>query len=260
MLCVNRSSYYKWMCRKPIETDELSENEVKRIYRQYKGTYGRDRITQVLRNSGIVINHKKVYRIMRKFGLKAVIRKKWRIRKYIKENVACNIIDRNFKTDEPLNKLVCDVTELKRINDSRYYLFSIMDLYNNAIISSSLSDHNDWGLVASGLSSLPPVQKSGYILHSDQGPQFTSSAYREFAEQKNIILSMSRVGNCYDNASKESFFGHFKEEFYVYYNPQTEEELYQNISDFIDYYNNERIQMRFKMSPAQYFKKNYAQQ
>ena len=65
---------------------------------------------------------------MCKSGLKAVIRKKWRIRKYIKENVACNVINRNFETDEPLNKLVCDVTELKRIKDSRYYLFSIMDL------------------------------------------------------------------------------------------------------------------------------------
>jgi len=195
---------------------------------------------------------------MCKSGLKAVIRKKWRIRKYIKENVACNVINRNFETDEPLNKLVCDVTELKRIKDSRYYLFSIMDLYNNAVIASSLSDHNDWGLVARGLSGLPPIQKSGLILHSDQGPQFTSSAYREFAEQKNIILSMSRVGNCYDNASKESFFGHFKEEFYVYYNPKTEEELYQNINEFIDYYNNERIQMRFKMSPVQYLKNNNA--
>jgi len=68
------------------------------------------------------------------------------------------------------------------------------------------------------------------------------------------------VGNCYDNASKESFFGHFKEEFYVYYNPQTEEELYQNISDFIDYYNNEWIQMRFKMSPVQYLKNKYDRQ
>ena len=90
------------------------------------------------------------------------------------------------------------------------------------------------------------------MLHSDQGAQFTSPAYRQFAGQKNITLSMSRVGNCYDNAAKESFFGRFKEEFYRYYQSETQEELYENINAFIDYYNNERIQMRFKMSPVEY--------
>jgi len=255
---VNRSSYYKWLNKKPCKTNENAEAEIIKIYHKYKGTYGRARITQALRNGGIVINHKKVYRIMRKLGLKAVIRKKWAIRKYIKENVACNVLNREFKTDGPFKILVCDVTEMRRINDSRYYLFSIMDLYNNAIISASISDHNDWGLVAKGLENIP-CQSEKIILHSDQGPQFTSKAYHELTEQKNIVLSMSRVGNCYDNAAKESFFGHFKEEFYIYYNPKTKEELYQNVSDFIDYYNNVRIQMRFKMSPIQYSKNNNIQ-
>ena len=188
---------------------------------------------------------------MRKLGLKAVIRKKWSIRKYIKENVAANALNREFKADEPLKKLVCDVTELKRVNDKRYYMFSIMDLYNNAIIASNVSTHNDWALVFNTLKKLPEGA-GGIMLHSDQGPQFTSAAYKEYAKTKNIILSMSGVGDCYDNAAKESFFGHFKEEFYIYYKPQTEEELYQNITNFIHYYNNERIQLRFKMSPFQY--------
>jgi len=195
---------------------------------------------------------------MRKFGLKAIIRKRWSIRKYVKENVACNILNREFKTDEPFKKLACDVTEMKRVNNNRYYLFSVMDLYNNAIICASMSEHNDWGLVAKGLEKIP-CQSEKILLHSDQGPQFTSKAYHELAGQKNIVLSMSRVGNCYDNAVKESFFGHFKEEFYVYYNPKTQEELYQNVSDFIEYYNNDRIQMRFKMSPNQYLKSNNIQ-
>ena len=252
---VNRSGYYKWLNKKPCKTDEKAEAEIIKTYHKYKGTYGRARITQAMRNEGTVINHKKVYRIMRKLGLKAVIRKKWAIRKYIKENVACNALNREFKTDEPFKVLVCDVTEMKRINDNRYYLFSIMDLYNNAIISASMSDHNDWGLVAKGLENIH-CQSEKIILHSDQGPQFTSKAYHELTGQKNIVLSMSRVGNCYDNAAKESFFGHFKEEFYIYYNPKTKEELYQNVNDFIDYYNNVRIQMRFKMSPIQYLKSN----
>jgi len=254
-LRANRSSYYKWLNKKPCKKDEKAEKEIIKTYHRHKGTYGRERITQSLRNEGIVINHKKVRRIMLKYGLRAVIRKKWSIRKYVKENVACNILNRDFKTDEPFKKLACDVTEMKRINDSRYYLFSVMDLYNNAIICASMSEHNDWGLVAKGLENIP--RQSGKItLHSDQGPQFTSKAYHELTGEKNIELSMSRVGNCYDNAAKESFFGHFKEEFYVYYNPKTCEELYQNVSDFIDYYNNDRIQMRFKMSPVQYLQKN----
>jgi len=258
VLEVNRSSYYKWLNKKPYKIDENAEAEIIKTYHKYKGTYGRARITQSLKNEGIVINHKKVYRIMSKLGLKAIIRKKWSIRKYIKENVACNILNREFKTDEPFKKLTCDVTEMKRVNNNRYYLFSVMDLYNNAIICASMSEHNDWGLVAKGLEKIP-CQSEKILLHSDQGPQFTSKAYHELTEQKNIALSMSRVGNCYDNAVKESFFGHFKEEFYVYYNPKTQEELYQNVGDFIEYYNNDRIQMRFKMSPNQYLKSNNIQ-
>jgi putative transposase len=258
VLKVNRSGYYKWLNKKPYKTDENAEAEIIRTYHKHKGTYGRSRITQSLKNEGIVINHKKVYRIMRKLGLKAIIRKRWSIRKYIKENVACNVLNREFKTDAPFKKLVCDVTEMKRVNDDRYYLFSVMDLYNNAIICASMSGYNDWGLVAKGLEKIP-FQPEKILLHSDQGAQFTSKAYHELTGQKNIIISMSRVGNCYDNAAKESFFGHFKEEFYVYYNPKTQEELYQNVGDFIEYYNNDRIQMRFKMSPNQYLKKNNIQ-
>jgi len=253
VLGVNRSSYYKWLNKKPYKIDEFAEAEITKIFQKHKGTYGRFRITQAMKNNGININHKKVYRIMRKLGFKTLIRKKWQMRKYIKESVVENILNRNFKTSEPLKKLVCDVTELKRINDKRYYLFGILDLYNNFIISSNVSYCNDWGLVVNALEKIPGnIEKM--ILHSDQGPQFTSAAYREITQNKNISLSMSRVGNCYDNAAMESFFGHFKEEFYIYYNPKTQEELYQNITDFIHYYNNERIQMRLKMSPIQFFK------
>jgi transposase InsO family protein len=254
-LDVNRSGYYNWFNKKPNKINEDFEAEILKIYHKHKGTYGRERITQALKNIGIVINHKKVHRIMRKLGIKAIIRKRWSIRKYLKENVVSNVLNREFKADEPFKKLVCDVTEMKRINENRYYLFSVMDLYNKAIITASMSEHNDWRLVDKGLENIP-CKPDKILLHSDQGAQFTSKAYHELTEKKNIEISMSRVGNCYDNAAKESFFGHFKEEFYVYYNPKTQEELYQNVSDFIEYYNNDRIQMRFKMSPNQYLRKN----
>jgi transposase InsO family protein len=208
---------------------------------------------QALKNKGIIVNHKKVYRIMCESGLKAIIRKKYCRRKYIKVNVVPNMLNREFESDKPHKKLVCDVTELKRIGDKRYFLYSILDLYNNEILTAHISYHNDYGLVKQGLDGLA-LQSDNAILHSDQGAQFTSRLYMEWAAQNNITLSMSRVGNCYDNAAKESFFGHFKEEFYIYYNPKTQEELLENISSFINYYNNDRIQMRFKMSPKQYAK------
>jgi transposase InsO family protein len=154
--------------KKPIKVDEYAEEVINSVYHTHKGTYGRDRITLAIQNAGIKINHKKVYRIMRKLGLKAIVRKKWSIRKYIKENLAENTLNRNFKSDEPLKKLVCDVTELKRVNDKRYYMFSIIDLYNNAIIAFNLSSHNDWALVLNALWKLPQ-QTEGTTLHSDQG-------------------------------------------------------------------------------------------
>jgi len=227
------------------------EEKVVEIYHKHKGTYGRKRIAQAIRNSGASINHKKVYRIMRDNGLKAVIRKKYCRRKYTKEHVVPNLLNREFTASEPLEKLVCDITELKRIGDKRYYLFSILDLYSNMIVAANVSFRYDWSLVAGALKGLN-INKPKILLHSDQGCHFTSNLFKVFAEQNKITLSMSRVGNCYDNAAKESFFGHFKEEFYIYYNPQTQDELYENIQDFIRYYNYERIQMRFKMSPIQY--------
>ena len=100
VLAVNRSTYYKWLNKKPDKTDENTEVQITSIYHKHKGTYGKESITQALRNEGILINHKKVYHIMRKWGLKAVIRKRWSIRKYIKENVACNVLNREFKTND----------------------------------------------------------------------------------------------------------------------------------------------------------------
>jgi len=249
-LNINRSSYYKWLKFKPKEVDKM-EARVYEVYHKHKGTYGRLRITQELKNTGTTINHKKTYRIMKKLGLKAIIRKKYCVRKYKKENVEPNLLNREFKVDTPLTKLVGDITELRRINGQRHFLYSILDLYSNVIVAANISTNNDWGLVGNAFKQLKTIE-GGAIIHSDQGSQFTSNLYKEIAIQKNLIISMSGVGNCYDNAAKESFFGHFKEEFYIYHNPKTTEELYENIFDFIRYYNYERIQMRFKMSPMQY--------
>jgi transposase InsO family protein len=248
VLGVNRSSYYNWLNGNPKEVDPF-EGAVIQAYHEHRGTYGRLRIALKLNQLGMKINHKRVYRIMKKHRLQAIIRKKFFKREYSKEHVVKNLLNREFSSKLPLTKLVSDITELKKIAGQKYFFYSVMDLFNNEIVSSALSTRNDWELVKSGLKK---GVVEGALMHTDQGKQFTSLMYKKYAEENNLTLSMSRVGNCYDNAAKESFFGHFKEEFYIYHNPQNEEELRQDLDDFIRYYNEERIQMRLKCSPVEY--------
>jgi transposase InsO family protein len=251
---VNRSSYYNWLKSGSEGIDPL-EAEVCAIFDKSKGTYGWRRITQALRNKGFVVNHKKVYRIMKKLGLKSVIRKKTCYRKYKKENIAENKLNREFTAEKPMTKLIVDVSEMKRINDKRYYFLPVIDLFDASVVTFNVSNRNDNPLV---MDCLEKAKIMDALIHSDQGIQFTSNGYRKLAEQNRMTISMSRVGNCYDNAAIESFFGHFKEEFYIFHNPKSEEELKSNIKEFVDYYNNERIHSRLKMSPAQY-SKNYTE-
>jgi len=140
-LHVNRSSFYKWVNNKTLKN--LDENKfyelISDIFHKSKGTYGKIRITLALKNMGFVINHKKVYRIMKKLNLKAKIRKKWKTNKNKNEHMYENILNQNFTTNTPNNKLVCDITELKRINGERFYLFVVEDLYNNEIIDFNIS-------------------------------------------------------------------------------------------------------------------------
>ena len=202
---------------------------------------------------GYKINKKRVHRLKKLLGLKAVIRKKYRVRKFEKQTVADNLLGRAFESLIPRDKFVTDVTELKRISDKRYFLHSILDLCGNVVESYSISNHNDTNLALESLKQLKKVRK-GALLHSDQGSPFTSKKYNDLAKKKNLTVSMSRVGNCYDNAAKESFFGHFKEEFYIFYNPKTESELKENLTAFVKYYNEERLQVRLKGTPTEYRK------
>ena len=251
---MNRSSYYKWLNAKPVENDdEYVKTLIQEIYNYSKGTYGTERITLAINRLGYKINKKRVHRLKKQLGLKAVIRKKYCIRKHQKQEVADNLLERAFESLIPRDKFVTDVTELKRIDDKRYFLHSILDLCGNVIEAYGISNHNDTDLAIESLKQIKKVRK-GTLLHSDQGSPFTSHKYNEEAKKKNLTVSMSRVGNCYDNAAKESFFGHFKEEFYIFYNPQSEAELIENLSAFVKYYNEERLQIRLKGTPVEYRK------
>lgn len=222
-------------------------------YHKHKGTYGKARIKLYLESIGTKMNHKKVYRMMKKLGLKAVIRKKWCQRKYTKHRVHENRLNRDFTSLKPHEKYVTDVTQLNRLTDKKYDLSPVIDLYNNEVISYSISKHNDNELVRNMIEGLPKTENQ-FMIHSDQGSQYTSNMYLPLLKNihPDVEISMSKVGCCYDNACAESFFSHFKAELYVFFNPQTEEELYQNIDEFMTYYNMDRIQTKLNTSPVKY--------
>lgn len=248
---VNKSSYYKWLKSKPQTKDTELEALIYHIFTERKGTYGKLRIQlELKRKYNLTVNHKKVYRIMKELGLKARIRRKWRCGKYIKHCVYDNVLNREFLSDKPRQKIVSDVTQLRRVNNVKYYLYPIVDLYNNEIISYKVSKNNNNDLVIPVLEQLNDVE--GAIFHSDQGYQFTSHAYSRVLKEKQAHISMSHVGECYDNAQMESIFGHIKDDFYTFYQPETEQELFSCIAEYIQYYNNERIQLKLKMSPVEY--------
>lgn len=257
ILLVNRSSYYKWLNQSTVskrhQVECVSGLLVHYAYHKHRGTYGKARIKLYLESIGMRMNHKKINRLMKKLNLKAVIRKKWCRRKYTKHRVHENLLNRDFTSLKPHQKYVTDVTQLNRINGQKYYLSPVIDLYNNEVIAYSLSKQNDNELVKKMIERLPKTENQ-FIIHSDQGSQYTSKMYLPLLKRihPDVEISMSKVGCCYDNACAESFFSHFKTEFYVFFNPQTEEELYQNIDEFMMYYNRHRIQTKLKTSPVKY--------
>ncbi|MFD4703490.1 IS3 family transposase [Gottfriedia sp. NPDC058432] len=254
---VSRAGYYKW--RKSIlhntnktTVEETVKSHIKAIH-TIRPYYGYPRVTDRLRDEGYVINHKKVYRIMKELEIKSVIRKK---RKYYgKEasNSYPNLLNRQFKQDLPNVAFATDITYIK-VGNKFYYLSVIQDLYNNEIVSWKCSIRNDLKLVIETVKDLCKKRNvHGSILHSDQGFQYTSTKYNQFLEQNNLIGSHSRKGNCLDNACVESFFSHFKCELVYLSNFNSEQALIQAIEEYIHFYNNERIQKRLnRCSPVKY--------
>lgn len=228
-------------------------NLIRKIYNYHKGRYGYRRIhAELIKSHGLQINHKTVLRLMRKMGLKSKIRRKKQYFGISESYKSPNIMNRDFVAEKPLNKLSTDVTYLK-VNGSKYYLSVIFDLFNNEVRGYEVSQHNDINLVLNSLSNSNLILTNAAILHSDQGHQYTSHAYTNKLLNLGLTKSMSRRGNCLDNACIESFFGHLKSESIYLNMPKSYDELKITIKDYIDYYNNDRIQLRLnKMTPIEY--------
>ena len=217
--------------------------------------YGYRRVYQQLRNEGYTINHKTVQRLMQEMNLKSKVRKV-RYLSYRGEvgKTAPNILNRDFKAVRPNQKWATDVTEFK-VADRKAYLSPIIDMFNGEIVAYTISDRPDLKMVMDMMSTAKRKVKStnGVILHSDQGWHYQHMKYQQRLKRYGIIQSMSRKGNCLDNAVMENFFGIMKSEL-LYLQQFSDMEVFKcELRKYINYYNNERIKLKLNgKSPVQY--------
>ena len=233
----------------------IEKEEINAIYHENQGRYGYRRITMEMRNRGYIINHKTVSRLMRTLGLKSQIRiKKYRSYKGEIGKVAPNLINRDFHADAPNQKWTTDITEFSLFG-KKLYLSPILDMYNGEIISYNISEHPVLGQVIDMLDKafekIP--NDTDLIFHSDQGWQYQHKMYQQKLREKGIRQSMSRKGNCLDNAIMENFFGLLKSELLYLREFESLEEFREELEKYIYYYNNQRIKGKLKgLSPVQY--------
>ena len=260
LLKVSRSGYYEYLKRKDIDPDSDLKMKIRAIYEQRDKTVGYRRIQDELyRQHGLIVNHKKVLRLMQELGIKAIIRRKY-VHRSTRDvaisdgRVAENLLQRDFTAEKPNQKWVTDVTQY-RVFDDRIYLSVIKDLWNNEIVAYHISRRNDNPLVLETFQKAFEKHKdvTGLIVHSDQGFQYTSHAYHDMLPKVGAQISMSRRGNCYDNAAMESFFSHLKTEALYPYDIRSIEEAQRRIERYIHFYNNGRAQRKLnKLAPVEY--------
>jgi transposase InsO family protein len=246
--------YYQKQCKSSDKYQVIKEL-IKSIYHKHKGRYGYRRITDELNNKGLVINHKTVLRLMKLIGLKSIIRvKKYKSYKGEQGKIAPNLLERNFKSEAPNQKWATDITEFN-VAGKKLYLSPIIDLFNQEIISYELTERPVFNQVVMMLKkAFKKIPNNiNLMLHSDQGWQYQMKQYQYLLKEKGIIQSMSRKGNCLDNAIIENFFGTLKSELFYIQKFASVEELKHEIKQYINYYNNERIKSNLnKMSPIKY--------
>lgn len=258
---VSRSGYYKWLGRSKNFTDRDNQNDIIKkyiidIHKKYRGTYGRKRICIYLNKIlPYPVNHKRVYRLMKELGIQSVIRKKVYKHKFKPSKIAENILDRKFIAQKPLEKICMDITYIPISKNSRKFLYlnAAKDLFNGEIVAYDISSRNDTLLVQSTIDKLSNLKlEDNCILHTDQGFQYTRKQYSYHLKKNGIIQSMSRKGNCWDNAPIENFFSHLKSELIYLVDSNDVDEITKLIEEYIFFYNNERIQIKNGMSPVEY--------
>lgn len=249
-----RATYY-YQAKRHAEQDKYSraKEEISDIYHENKGRYGYRRITSELRIRGFLLNHKTVQRLMKEIGLVCRVRmKKYKSYKGDVGKIAPNLLERNFEAKMPNQKWVTDVTEFSLFGE-KLYLSPILDLCSRDVVSYAISDKPVLSMVTEMLDKAFSAIPAGtsLILHSDQGWHYQHKQYQRILKSKGIRQSMSRKGNCLDNAVIENFFGLLKSELLYLQTFESMEHFKRELIDYLDYYNNRRIKAKLKgLTPA----------
>ena len=250
---VSRSGYYAYVKRMDLPAKDLPLAEKIRECQEECGrTYGYRRVHIWLEREGIYRNPKTVLRIMQKYSLLSVIRRK-KYRNYGAHlHKYPNLLNRDFSAERPNQKWVTDISYI-HTKQGVLYLSIIRDLYDNSIVAYKTGTEQNVNLVLSTIREAKKKEKvtTELQLHSDQGFQYTSQAYYRLTQSYGITQSMSRRGNPYDNALAENFFSILKTECIYRTKPQTFEEARLLTTEYIYFYNHQRIQLKTKLTPLE---------
>jgi putative transposase len=247
--------YYQLKAFETADKYQQLKDQIRVIFDRHRGRYGYRRITAELRQLGNLVNHKLVQRLMGVLGLKSLVRpKKYRSFKGEVGQAAPHELQRQFQAKTANQKWVTDVTEFN-VAGQKLYLSPVLDLYNGEIIAFETSRRPVFDLgnsmLKKALAKLGPADRP--MLHSDQGWHYRMPAFQRQLRERELVQSMSRKGNCYDNAVMESFFAVLKSEFFYLNKFDTVDELRTGLADYIHYYNHDRIKLKLKgLSPVQY--------
>jgi len=258
---VSRSGYYRWLKNADKPDKDYEEYLlIKEIFEKGKRKWGWRTIQMKLfSNKQIIMNHKKIIRIKNKYYLFTKIRRtnpyKAIMKKTKEHRTFGNILDRNFNQTAPFRAFGTDITYLP-FNHRMAYLSAVKDFASGEIVAWDVSQHLEMDIVLNTVKNMQQnkniVSLSDVLIHSDQGVHYTSPQYSNMLKKLNMIQSMSRKGNCIDNAPTESFFGHLKDDV-DYTDCKSFDELKEMIDQYINYYNNERQQWDLKkMTPVEY--------
>lgn len=248
VLKVSRSGYYAWCDRTPSEREqhrrELIE-QIREVHAQSFGTYGSPRIHAELIDRDIKVCVNTVARLMQQAEIRSIMHRRFVVQTTDSTHdlpVAENLLDRQFAADLPNQKWCCDITYIPTA-EGFLYLAAVMDLYSRRIVGWSMTDHLRTELCADALAMALHARQpgTGLIHHSDRGVQYASGDYMQILQSHDIMVSMSRLGDCYDNAAMESFWGTLKTELVHHQEYRTREQARQSIFKYIEcWYNRKR--------------------
>jgi putative transposase len=263
---VSASGYYKWLKRPPskrtIEESRL-ETEIKAAHKRTRKTFGPERLQKDLAAHGVKVGILKIRRIRKKLGIRCKQVKKFKATTDSNHTlpIAENLLDQDFTVEAPDETWLSDITYIPT-DEGWLYCAAHKDLFNGEIVGYALGPRITKDLVSRSLMRAVAAKRppKGLIHHSDRGSQYCATDYRKLLARFGMRPSMSRRGNCYDNAPMESFWGTLKNELVHHHHYRTREEAVKQITEYIEvFYNRERRQKRLGyLSPVAYGKKYYA--